>query len=166
MNKIKLLLCGLLLVPAVSLAEMRIAVIDPLQAIFETADAKKRTGELESDIKSKEQEIGKLRDEIIAIEQRLKKDGMTMSQNEQKRLTDERDAKMLDFRSRTQLAQKRIEGEQQELLKVLEPKLKSALEALAKEKGYDLILNRQAALFVKEEVDITRAVTQKINQMK
>lgn len=166
MNKIKLLLCGLLLVPAVSLAEMRIAVLDPLQAIFETAEAKKRTGELESDIKSKEQEIGKLRDEIIAIEQRLKKDGMTMSQNEQKRLTDERDAKMLDFRSRTQLAQKRIEGEQQELLKIMEPKLKSALEALAKEKGYDLILNRQAALFVKEEVDITRAVTQKINQMK
>lgn len=166
MKKIKLLLCGLLLVPAVSLAETRIAVLDPLQAIFETAEAKKRTSQLESDMKSKEQEIGKLRDEIIAIDQRLKKDSMTMSQNEQKQLADERDAKMLDFRSRTQLAQKRIEGEQQELLKAMEPKLKSALEALAKEQGYDLILSRQAALFVTEEVDITRAVTQKINQMK
>lgn len=166
MKTIKLAVLALVLAPALAMAEIKIAVIDPIGAIAETAEVKTRTGKLEADMKNKEAEMLKLRDEILAIEEKLQKDGLTMSKDQQKSLSDQRDAKMNDFRSRQQLAQKRIESDRNEMLQLMEPRLKLAVDEIAKEGQYDLVLTRQAALFAKEEIDITRKVTQKMNQMK
>jgi outer membrane protein len=166
MKTIKLAVLALVLAPALAMAEIKIAVIDPIGAIAETAEVKTRTGKLEADMKNKEAEMMKLRDEILAIEEKLQKDGLTMSKDQQKSLSDQRDAKMNDFRSRQQLAQKRIESDRNEMLQLMEPRLKLAVDEIAKEGKYDLVLTRQAALFAKEEIDITRKVTQKMNQMK
>lgn len=165
MKALKLAAAAALLLPTLAMAEARIAVVEPLLAIMETTEAKKLVEQLQSDMKSKEDELMKLRGEIQQIMDRLEKEKMTMSKDQQQRLTDERDAKMMDLRSRSQLAQKRMEEEQKELLGAMEPKLRTALEQLAQEKNYDLIVNQQAVLFAKDEIDVTREVTQKINQM-
>jgi len=122
MKTIKLAVLALVLAPALAVAEMKIAVIDPIGAIAETAEVKMRTSKLEADMKNKEAEMMKLRDEILAIEEKLKKDGLTMSKDQQKSLSDQGEAKMNDFRSRQQLAQKRIESDRNEMLKVMEPR--------------------------------------------
>lgn len=96
----------------------------------------------------------------------MQKDGITMGKDEQKKLTDQRDAKMLDFRSRQQLAQKRIEEDRNEMISLMEPRLRQAVESIAKEGKYDLVITRQAVLFATDQVDITSQVTQKMNQMK
>lgn len=165
MKAFRMAVAAALLLPAVAMAEARIAVVEPLQAIMETAEAKKLVSKLQGDMQSKEQELIKLRNEIQKIVDRLEKEKMTMSREQKQKLTDERDAKMMDLRSRSQLAQKRMEEEQKELLGTLEPKLMTALEQIAQEGNYDLIITRQAALFAKDEIDVTRAVTQKIDQM-
>lgn len=166
MKTIKFALCALLLVPVLASAEMKIAVIDPIGAIAETTEVKNRTGKLEADMKGKEAEMLGLQKEIIAIQEKLKKDGLTMSKDEQKSLSDKHDAKMLDFRSRQQLAQKRIEADRNEMLQLMEPRFKQAVDAIAKEGKYDLVITRQAVLYMNDEFDITRQVTQKMNQIK
>lgn len=166
MKKTAVILATLLLAPAMALAEMRIAVIDPIRAISETSEVKERTSALELDMKKKEAEMIKLRDEIMALEERLKRDGMTMSSEQQKSMSDQRDAKMLDFRSRQQLAQKRMEQDRDEMLSVMEPRLKQAIDKIAKEGKYDLIITRQAVLYAAEQTDVTTQVTQIMNQMK
>ena len=166
MKKTAVILATLLLAPVMALAEMRIAVIDPIRAISETSEVKERTSALELDMKKKEAEMIKLRDEIMALEERLKRDGMTMSSEQQKSMSDQRDAKMLDFRSRQQLAQKRMEQDRDEMLSVMEPRLKQAIDKIAKEGKYDLIITRQAVLYAGEQTDVTTQVTQIMNQMK
>ncbi|MCB1837165.1 MAG: OmpH family outer membrane protein [Alcanivoracaceae bacterium] len=166
MKKTAVILATLLLAPVMALAEMRIAVIDPIRAISETSEVKERTSALELDMKKKEAEMIKLRDEIMALEERLKRDGMTMSSEQQKSMSDQRDAKMLDFRSRQQLAQKRMEQDRDEMLSVMEPRLKQAIDKIAAEGKYDLIITRQAVLYAAEQTDVTRQVTQIMNQMK
>lgn len=166
MKKTAVILATLLLAPAMALAEMRIAVIDPIRAISETSEVKERTSALELDMKKKEAEMVKLRDEIMALEEKLKRDGMTMSSEQQKSMSDQRDAKMLDFRSRQQLAQKRLEQDRDEMLSVMEPRLKQAIDKIAAEGKYDLIITRQAVLYAAEQTDVTRQVTQIMNQMK
>jgi|SRR5690606_29455029 len=166
MKKTAVILATLLLAPVMALAEMRIAVIDPIRAISETSEVKERTSALELDMKKKEAEMIKLRDEIMALEERLKRDGMTMSSEQQKSMSDQRDAKMLDFRSRQQLAQKRMEQDRDEMLSVMEPRLKQAIDKIAKEGKYDLIITRQAVLYAAEQTDVTTQVTQIMNQMK
>lgn len=166
MKTIKTVVLAVVLFPVLAFAEMKIAIVDPIGAISETTEVKNRTGKLEADMKNKEAEMLKLRDEILAIEESLKKDGLTMSKDQQKSLADQRDGKMLDFRSRQQLAQKRIESDRNEMLRLMEPRLKQAVDAIAKEGNYDLIITRQAVLFAKEETDVTRQVTKKMNQIK
>ena len=166
MKKTAVILATLLLAPVMALAEMRIAVIDPIRAISETSEVKERTSALELDMKKKEAEMVKLRDEIMALEEKLKRDGMTMSSEQQKSMSDQRDAKMLDFRSRQQLAQKRLEQDRDEMLSVMEPRLKQAIDKIAAEGKYDLIITRQAVLYSAEQTDVTRQVTQIMNQMK
>ncbi len=158
--------CVMLLLPALATAEIKIGVIDPLTAIAETAEVKTRTGKMEQDIKTKQAELEVLRSDIMEIEEKLKKDGLTMSKDAQKELADKRDAKMLDFRSRQQLAQRSVEEGRNEMLQLMEPRLKQAIDEVVKDKKLDLVINRQAALHVSEAMDITREVTQKMNQMK
>lgn len=128
MKKIKLAVCALVMLPALAVAEIRIAVIDPYAAIAETSEVKARTSEIEKEVKTKQAELDVLRSDIMAIEQKLKKDGLTMSKDEQKTLTDKRDAKMLDYRSRTQLAQRGLEEGRAELMQVMEPRLQKAID--------------------------------------
>jgi Skp family chaperone for outer membrane proteins len=48
----------------------------------------------------------------------------------------------------------------------MSPKLEKAVADLSKEKGYDLVLVKQAVLFSSQSVDITADVTKQINMMK
>lgn len=68
MKTMKIALATLMLMPLAAFAEMRIAVIDPIGAIAETSEVKTRTGKLEADMKAKEAEMLKLRNEIMEIE--------------------------------------------------------------------------------------------------
>ena len=147
-------------------AETSIAVVDPIKAIGDTALFKERSQKIQSDIEAQGSKLRGIREEVMAIEQRLKKDGMTMSKDDQKKLVDERDGKMIEFQSMQQVLEKRVQQDRQELIQLMEPKLEQSVAELASDAGFDLVLNSQAALFHKDGVDITEQVTQKINQMK
>ena len=110
--------------------------------------------------------LRKLRDDIMKIEERLQKEGVAMSRDQGQALTDERDAKMIEFRSLQQILQQRLQQSQEELQAAMSPKLEKAVTDLAKEKGYDLVLVKQAVLFSSATVDITAEVTKQINRMK
>ena len=147
-------------------AELSIAVVDPIKAIGDTNLFKERSASIQSDIEAQGAKLRGLREEVMGIEQRLKKDGMTMSKDEQNKLADERDSKMIEFQSLQQVLEKRVQQDRQELIQLMEPKLEQAVAELANDAGFDLVINGQAALFHKGGVDITEQVTQKINQMK
>ncbi|HAD63825.1 MAG TPA: hypothetical protein DD399_09385, partial [Alcanivorax sp.] len=55
---------------------------------------------------------------------------------------------------------------QQEILQVMEPKLKQAVETVAERENLDMVLNAQAVVYVKSDMDITEAVTKQLNSMK
>lgn len=167
MNITKRLLIAALLLPSLALAEgTRVAVVDPIRAIGETIEVKNRTASMEVELKEQEGKLRKLGEEIRGIEEKLKKDSMTMSKDQQRELTAQREAKMFEFQSMKQTAQEGFQEDQQELLELMSPKLELAITSIAADNGYDVVLNRQAALFVNDAIDITRDVTQKINSMK
>jgi Skp family chaperone for outer membrane proteins len=58
-----------------------------------------------------------------------------------------------------------IEERQQELFTGVDTKVQAAIEMLVKTDDYDLIMPRQAALYAGDLYDITRKVTEKLNEM-
>ncbi|MDF1630126.1 MAG: OmpH family outer membrane protein [Alcanivoracaceae bacterium] len=166
MKTMKTIFAALLLLPALALAEPKIVVVDPERALGDTSEVKARVEKFQSDMQGQENKLRKLRDDIMKIEERLQKEGVAMSRDQSQSLTDDRDAKMIEFRSLQQVLQQRLQQSQEELQAAMSPKLEKAVTDLAKEKGYDLVLVKQAVLFSSATVDITADVTKQINLMK
>ena len=62
--------------------------------------------------------------------------------------------------------QKTVSERQQAIAQDIGPKFQQAVDAVAKEGGYDLVLTKEALLFARPAFDITDKVTIKMNAQK
>ncbi|WP_252180084.1 OmpH family outer membrane protein [Endozoicomonas sp. 4G] len=165
MKSIKLAFVALLLLSPLAQAQ-KIAVVDPLMAIQESDAAKKYAKEAEKLFAPKIKQLKTLQDEIKGLEQKLQKDGPTLteSQRESRQLEIKRKFEDLQLQDR-QLRSEKARSDQAELGK-MRPKLEKALDEVSKELNYDMVLERGAVPYLKPEFDITRKVIERMNKLK
>lgn len=155
-----------LLLPVAAFAAEKMAVVDPMEALMNSSAVKSRSAQLEKSIEADSQRLRKLRDELVKIEERLQRDGMTMSKSERNKLNDEREEKGFRFQTMQQSISRRVEEDRQELLEEMEPVLLRAIEEVAKEKKIDMVISAQAVVYGNPSNDITKDVTKRVNQLK
>lgn len=147
-------------------AELKIAVVDPQGAIAATEQYTKAVADLEKDTAGDKAKLTKLQAELNTCSQKMKTDGATMSATDQAKLKSDCEAKYRDYQAIGQVFQRTINERQQAILQDVGPKFQRALDAVAKEGGYDLVLVKEAAPFAKPMLEITDKVTIKLNTMK
>ena len=86
-----------------------------------------------------------------------------MTESEKRKLQQQIESKNNDFVYLRQKLQREIEERQKELFTGIDAKVQKAIEDLVLEEDYDLILPRQAALYVGDLYNITRKVTERLN---
>lgn len=151
---------------AAQAAELKIAVIDPMKAISDSEQYKKEVAELEKDTSVDKTRFNKLTSELNVCKQKLGNDAATMSATEQARLRTDCDTKYRDYQTIGQNLQKVVSEREQAILKDFAPKIQKAIDAISKEGGYDMLVQKEAFLFVKPELDVSAKVTAKLNAMK
>lgn len=162
----KYLLAVALMLPLFAQAEGRTGVVDPIGALQEAKEFQDRFGKLESSLKDEQNRLDRLGGEVENMRGRLEKEGMTMSEDEREQLQTQGQQKMIELQNLRQSAQRKLNKGQQEILQVMEPKLKQAVETVAERENLDMVLNAQAVVYVKSDMDITEAVTKQLNSMK
>ncbi|HAB04733.1 MAG: OmpH family outer membrane protein [Alcanivorax sp.] len=162
----KYLLAVALMLPLFAQAEGRTGVVDPIGALQEAKEFQDRFGKLESSLKDEQNRLDRLGGEVENLRGRLEKEGMTMSEDEREQLQTQGQQKMIELQNLRQSAQRKLNKGQQEILQVMEPKLKQAVETVAERENLDMVLNAQAVVYVKSDMDITEAVTKQLNSMK
>ncbi len=150
--------------PAVS-AEMKVAVVDVQTAILNSEEAKRLLGQIQAEFADDEEEIRDIQSEAAAILERLQKDGDVISDSETRRLQADIEDLNNQFVFERQQLQRRIEQRQAELFGGIDVRVQRAIEELVLSEDYDLILPRQAALYVGDLYNITRKVTEKLNEL-
>jgi outer membrane protein len=145
-------------------AEVKIAVVDVQSAILNSEEAKRLLAQIQNEFKDQEDEIRKIQSDAAALLERAQKDSDVMSDAEKRKLQQDIDSKNNDFVYLRQKLQKQIEDRQKELFAGIDQKVQRAIEDLVKADDYDLIIPRQAALYVGELYNITRKVTEKLNE--
>jgi len=145
-------------------AEVKIAVVDVQSAILNSEEAKRLLAQIQSEFKDQEDEIRKIQSDAAALLERAQKDSDVMSDAEKRKLQQDIDSKNNDFVYLRQKLQKQIEDRQKELFAGVDQKVQRAIEELVKSEDYDLVIPRQAALYVGELYNITRKVTEKLNE--
>lgn len=162
----KLVLIAFLAVSAPAYAEMKIAVLNYQMALLESnaakkyaVDSEKRFGPRINKLKALEEQAKKLQDNLI-------KNGAKMSQAERERLELELNQKARDFQMQSkELNESKLKADQ-DMLKIIKPKLDKAVEDSLKAGGYDLVLESGAVVDVKPQYDITKQVIDRLNKIK
>ncbi len=157
--------CMFALASPLAFAEVKLAVVDVQRAILSSEEAKRLLAQIQEEFKADEDEIRKIQTAAAALLERAQKDAEVMSDTEKRRVQQEIESKNNDFVYLRQKLQKEINARQTELFAGTEVKVQKAIEDLVLENDYDVILPRNAALYAGDLYDITRKVTEKLNQL-
>jgi len=153
-----------LLAAGTAAAELKIAVIDTQRALIESEEAQEILKRIQSDLQPQQDQVSKLQEELVALRERAQKDAEVMSPQEQRALAKQVEDKQIDLRFQLNKLQKEAEDRQNEMAQEMLPKLDAVLRDLIELEGYDLIMERGSLRYANQKHDITRKVTEKMNE--
>ena len=147
-------------------AETKIAVVNVARILHEIPQSKAIESQLKAEFSGRISEMQRLESEGQSLAAKLKKDESFMSSDERTKLQRRLAELQADFNLKGQALQedqRRRFGEEQK--KVFD-KVQTAIDAIAKSQGYDLVLNGQAVVFGDGKLDITDQVIQQVSKSK
>ena len=145
---------------------LSVAVVDPVQALSETNEAKGLLSKFRKEAEPDAQQARKLQDELKGLLEKSQKDADIMSATQREKLEKQAEDAQMDYQFIRQKLQKKQQEGREQILDKLGPKFEQVMNQLVKEGKYDLILHRQAVFHSAEALDITAEVSKRINKMK
>ncbi len=152
-----------LLATQVAWAQMKIAVLDANTAVLNSEISKERIALIKKDLAADEKAITDLGKEIQSLQTKLEQDSAVMSESEIKKVQREAEEKINTYQLRVTNYQTAAQEMQQSMLTDLTPVLQQAVSEVLEDGGYDLVVQSTSVVFAKDEFDITKQVTGKIN---
>lgn len=160
----KWLLPAVLLLSFSSQAELKIVVINAEQAILQSEEGKAKIEAIRTAVEADELKIQSLSDQIKSLQEQLAKDAEVISDGEKQKLQKDIEDLNIDAQFELQKYQKKGNELQQDLMREMTPKLQAVLQDLIEVEGYDLVMPRAGLLYTNAKHNITRKVTEKLNE--
>ncbi len=145
-------------------AQLKIAVLNVQRALGESEEAKGLAEGIQQDLQEQQDELQALQEEIQALQEQLETDAEILGDDEKRRIGKDIEDKRLDLEFGANKLQKEVQDRQEEILRQMAPKLDAVLKDLIEIEGYDVVLQRSGLLYVNTKHDITRKVTEKLNE--
>ena len=145
-------------------AELVLGFLDTARAISESDEGKALLEQITSELNEDQARLQALNDEFESMRDRLETDGEIMSEEERRKLQKEVEDNRTDFQYEAQKYQRELQERQQEVLNEMAPKVNAAMVDIIELEGLDVVFERQVATFVNPKHDITRRITEKLNQ--
>ena len=166
MKMLKAILGGLLLLGAFSVpayAETTVGVVNFLRMMEEAPQAKAAQSKIESEFAPREQELVALQKEIRKLEDKLAKDGAVMSEAQSNKLERQVLSKGRELKRSREEFRDDLNIRKNEVTSQLQREMLEATRALAKEKGFDIILG-QGVVYADKSADITDMVLERLTK--
>jgi outer membrane protein len=156
----------------------RVAVIDMARVSAESllgkgyaAQLEKLQNDINAEATKKQTELGKLDAAVKALQDELEKQGAVLSQEARDRKQQEivrkgreRQAFLEDGQAEINRMRERAQQQAQSINNEFQLKVRPIVEQVAKDKGYDLVLDAQVAFTINKDYDITRDVILKADE--
>ena len=150
--------------PYAEAATTKIVVVDAQEAVAQTKDAKEFLEQVQEELKSDQDKIRDLNDEKTRIEERVERDGEVLSDRERARLQEEYERITSDLKYQIETFQKVTNRRRDELFRRMAPRVRDALDELIEQEAYDLVLPATTVVHFKPAYDITRKLTEKLDE--
>lgn len=160
------LLSTMLFGSAVYAAEMNIVVLDSVRAILESDEAKVLAEAANKEMEAEQTELRELAEQMQAMNTKLQTDGEVMSDTEKRKIQKDIEDMQIELQFGSQKLQKEVQDKRQEILQALAPKFDKVLKDIIQVDQIDLILAPNALQYANSKHDITRRVTEKLNEQR
>lgn len=155
---------ALLLAGSVSAADLNIVVLDSVRAILETEEAQTLIEAANKEMEPEQEDLRSMAEEAQALTSRLQTDGEVMSDAEKRKVQKDIEDIRIDLEFRSQKLQKDAQDKRNEILQVLAPKFEKVRRDLIEAQQIDIILAPGALAYVNPRHNITRRITEKMNE--
>ncbi|MDB2416483.1 OmpH family outer membrane protein [Pseudomonadales bacterium] len=163
-KQVSTLLVALILAAPFASAEMKIVVLDPVRAILESDEAKVLADAANAEMQPEQDELRAAAEEMQALQVKLQKDGEVMSESERRKAINDLESMQADIQFGSQKLQKQVQDKRQEILQAMAPKYEKVLGDLIQIDQIDLILSPNQVQYANAKHDISRRVTEKLNE--
>jgi len=152
-----LLVCSALIVFAqFASAQTKVAVINLQRAVFESAEIKKADAQMQATFKPRQDKIEALNKDIAALAQQLQASNGKLTPQQEADLQAQGTRKQRDLQRLQDDLQADATAYRNDVLSKSSDKMQAVVKKLAEEKGLDLVVDAQTALYFKDAMDITK----------
>jgi outer membrane protein len=151
-------LSALFVAGQVGQAQTKVGVISTQKALYDTAEIKKARDEMNANLGPRQAQAEKLNTEIAQISQRLQSD-QSLTQQAQFDLQSEGKRKQTELTRLQEDLQADAQSMQSAVLAKSGDRMQAVIKKLAEDKGLDLIVDVQVALYFKPTMDLTAEAT-------
>jgi outer membrane protein len=141
-----------------------IAVVDMERALFQSEGAKASFKQVEDQFGDDLGKIKQLEKEMMEGQEKLKKDGAIMSDEEQRKIRNEIKEKQSEFKFFANKLQQAEQQWRQQFFRSNLPRLQEILKSLIETEKVDIVLNGQAVIHVTPDLDLTKKLLNKLNE--
>lgn len=145
-------------------AEMKIVVLDTVRAILQTEEAQVLIEAAGKEMEPEQEEVQAMAEQRQALIEKLQKDGEVMSNSEKQQVQKDIEDLEIELQFESQKLQKAVNDKRQEILVALAPKFEKVRNDLIQVEAYDMILAPNAMVYVNPINDITKRVTERMNE--
>ncbi len=149
------------MLPGIALAESKIGYVNVPYLIDNSPQAQAASGELEQQFGPKQQELQQKQQEFQQLQQKLQKDGLVMSEEERADVQDRLSEMKREIQRMQEAFREDLNIERNNAFKGVRQSVMAAVEALAEDEGYDLVVG-QGALYASDAVNLTQRVLERM----
>ena len=160
-----ILACALTFAGSASAADVaKIGVVD-FQQVIQESDAGKQVQErIQKQGREMEAELQDLGQQIENLQKQLSRDSMVMSKEKRQEKQREMEIKRYDFQSKKKEYENEFRQMQSELVGRMQEEILAIAEEIGKKEGYLLIVEKNAAVYYPDSIEITDKVIKQYNQ--
>ena len=141
---------------------LKIGVVDVMSLIEKSSQGEQARKIMEREFKPRETKLNSEKEEITKMRDRLAKDAETLSEDEQKKQTKDLLKRIDDVRGIEEKLRRDFNETRNEEMAKLQKSIGEAIQSLAREERFDLILSSEGVAFAGEAINVTAKVASKL----
>lgn len=145
-------------------AQSKIAVVDTQRAIMETEDGLRAQATLKKVFDNKQRELDKKQEDLQKERDDIEKQRDVLSKSALAKRVDKWQREMMQLQGVFVDYNKELQKKQGELTQPIVQKIMGAIRRLATQEGFDLVVDKQAAPYVRSDLDVTDRIITLYNQ--
>ncbi len=145
-------------------AQMKVAVVDTQRAIMETEDGLRAQATLKKLFDSRQRDLDRKQDELQKEKEEIAKQQGVLSQAALQKRVEKWQTELVELQSKFVAYNQELQQKQNELTQPIYRKTMAIISRLARQDGYDVVVDRQAVPYVRSDLDLTDRVITMYNR--